>query len=394
MLDDPVARMNREIEISKVLAGHAHFMPILDANPEDGWLVMPIAQATAAERQDELHDPSRLLDLVKALIDVLSAAHQLGWLHRDITPYNVLLLDGRWTLADWGLVRRPRGETTKVDRTRFSIGTEGFAAPELSTTPHTATAASDIYSIGRVIAWALTGRKPQPNLTLFPDPGPWRTIVRQTTEQDPQMRPQNVQGLLELINAELAGPPPSLDDRVRTLVVEAQENAPEAVGALLGLAVEHPRHYDLHLQALTDVPPEAAAEHFISTPARGTVVLDSFTYLVDGGGRYVQFGEANRTVIWLGRVAARAGEREAWDLLDEAVRCMLAWDGAWDQWNAQDQITLWLRKLSGDAAQIVAAALQAHPSAARHFGRLAEDVRVDSRIRRQIQNAIERGGRS
>jgi hypothetical protein len=112
---------------------------------------------------------------------------------------------------------------------------------------------------------------------------------------------------------------------------------------------------------------------------------------VNGGGRYVQFGEANRTVIWLGRVAARAGEREAWDLVDEAVRCMLAWDGAWDQWNAQDQITLWLRKLSGDAAQIVAAALQAHPSAARHFGRLAEDGRVDSGIRRHIQNGIERG---
>ena len=366
-------------------------MPILDANADDGWLIMPIAQATAAERQDDLRNEGALLELVNALIDVLAAVHRHGWLHRDITPHNILMLDGRWTLADWGLVRRPSGQTTKADRTRSSLGTEGFAAPELSAAPHDATAACDIYGIGRVVAWALTGEKPQPNRQLLPSPGPWRTIVRRTTEPDPQLRPQTVQDLLHLIDTELSGPPTSLEDRARTLGLEAQQGSQDAIAALMGLAVENPLHYDLHLQFLTAVLPEAAALHLSANPARATAVLGSFTRLVDGdGSRHVQFGEAARAVMWLHRIAATAAAQEAWDLLDEAVRCMLTWDGAWDQWRAQGQVTPWLRALSGSAANVVAAALHDHPSAAGHFGQLAQDGSVDSGIRHQIQTAISR----
>ncbi|MGY5003884.1 AbiJ-related protein [Streptomyces griseus] len=391
--DDPVARMKREIEISGLLEGHAHFMPILDANATEGWMVMPIAEATASDRQAELRNPSGLLNMVNALIDVLSTAHQHGWLHRDITPYNVMLLDGRWTLADWGLVRRPHGQTTKPGRTRFSIGTDGFAAPELATSPHSATAASDIYSIGRLAAWALTDQRPRPNVPLYPGPefGAWRTIVRQTTEQEPQNRPQSVQGLLTLINGQLTGNLPSLESRVRTLLVQAKEGSGEPVREVIGLAVENPRHYDLHLQSVTALPAKSVTKHFMNSPARAAAVLGSFAGLVNGDGtRRVQFGEANLTVTWLHELAAAAAELEAWDLLDEAVRCLFIWDGAWDQWKAQGQITPWLRRLSGAAARITADALQAHPSSARHFNRLLQDSSADEAIREAINAATNR----
>ncbi|MFE2945346.1 hypothetical protein ACFXKG_40955 [Streptomyces sp. NPDC059255] len=64
----------------------------------------------------------------------LAEAHRTGWLHRDIKPSNILLLDGHWRLADWGIVRRPRCHTTELI-TKERIGTEEFAAPELSVTP-------------------------------------------------------------------------------------------------------------------------------------------------------------------------------------------------------------------------------------------------------------------
>ncbi|WP_234320477.1 protein kinase domain-containing protein [Streptomyces sp. SBT349] len=99
-MEIPTARMRREIDISRVLDGHPHYMPILDANAEEGWLIMPMAVATAAERHNELQDPQRLLDLARSLIDVLAVAHRHDWLHRDIKPQNILLLDNKWTLAD------------------------------------------------------------------------------------------------------------------------------------------------------------------------------------------------------------------------------------------------------------------------------------------------------
>lgn len=165
-----VARMRREIEVGQLLKDHPHAMPILDFGADHTWFVMPWAQATAAQRQELLREPAELRGLVDALASVLAAAHEHGWLHRDIKPSNILYFEGRWTLADWGIVRRPRGQTTKVGRTGLYIGTEGFAAPELSVAPHEATASSDIYSIGRVIAWALTGEGPEPICRRCPLP--------------------------------------------------------------------------------------------------------------------------------------------------------------------------------------------------------------------------------
>ncbi|MFD4866260.1 protein kinase [Streptomyces sp. NPDC058412] len=385
--ETPVARMRREIEISRLLNGHPHYMPILDANADDGWLVMPLADGTAAQRRDLLNKPGELRSLVKSLIDVLALAHRHDWLHRDIKPDNILLLENRWTLADWGIVRRPRGKTTKAGRTSFEIGSEGFAAPELSVNAHEASHASDIYSVGRVIAWAVTGTDPQPNIALLPPPGPWRTIVRATTQHDPAHRPQHVHDLLTLIDRELSTPPISLQERAQTLQVKAQSGDQSATDQLLKLAADHPESFDLYVRALTELRPPQATSALLQNASQATELLQALGRHVHGDGRVVQFGEAARVVMWLHAIAAVAATRRAWDLFDEAARTMLIWDGAWDQWSAQDRVTPWLRALSGDAASLVAAALHDHPSSARHFSGLVEDAAVDVRIRQAVQAA-------
>ncbi|WP_328982326.1 hypothetical protein [Streptomyces mirabilis] len=65
-----VARMRREIEVSQLLGRQTHYMPILDSSPQDGWLVLPMAQATAEGRHDDLRDPASLRGLVEALMGV------------------------------------------------------------------------------------------------------------------------------------------------------------------------------------------------------------------------------------------------------------------------------------------------------------------------------------
>ncbi|MFE9859211.1 serine/threonine-protein kinase [Streptomyces sp. NPDC005780] len=249
-VERPVARMRREIEVGQFLNGHLHAMPVLDFGADHTWFVMPWAEA-AEERRDQLQQPGQLRALVTALASVLAPAHAHDWLHRDIKPSNILCLDGRWTLADWGIVRRPRGQTTKVGRTGLHIGTEGFAAPELSQTPHEATASSDIYSIGRVIAWALTGDLPITNLPLLPPPGPWRSIVRATTHQDPQRRPQSVGDLLALIDREHADYPEDPIQAARLHLDVANLGDPAAADTLLTLAGDHPQDYELHVGVLT-----------------------------------------------------------------------------------------------------------------------------------------------
>ncbi|MFE7931253.1 hypothetical protein ACFU6S_21435 [Streptomyces sp. NPDC057456] len=62
------ARMLREIEVAQALGGNRHVMPVLDSSPRAEWFVMPLAQATAEQRQSELqHDgPSVMRVLLRA----------------------------------------------------------------------------------------------------------------------------------------------------------------------------------------------------------------------------------------------------------------------------------------------------------------------------------------
>jgi serine/threonine protein kinase len=162
---------------------------------------MPLADETARTCRSDLTEDAQLQELVAAICDALRIAHETGWIHRDLKPANLLRLNGIWNVADWGLTRRPRGQTTSPDRTRTGtpFGTDGWAAPELSSDAHAAGPQADIYSIGQIIGWAITGRAPKPESPLIPPDDPWRRVVRSATQPDPAHRPPTVHALLEII---------------------------------------------------------------------------------------------------------------------------------------------------------------------------------------------------
>lgn len=200
--EDAVHRMGREIDMGQRYGDHPNVMPVLDADPGGRWFIMPHADGSALDHMDRLRENTALRGLVEAACDGLRQPHTDGWTHRDIKPANILLLQGRWVVADWGLGRRPRGQTSVPARTRTGsgFGSEGFAAPELqSGNPHDATPATDIYSIGRLIGAILTGQLPETNIPLLPEIDTWRTVVAEATQRNPADRPQDVDEFLRLL---------------------------------------------------------------------------------------------------------------------------------------------------------------------------------------------------
>lgn len=200
--DDSVHRMGREIDMGQQYGDHPNVMPVLDADPDCRWFIMPHANGSAADHVARLREATALRGLVEAACEGLRQPHADGWTHRDIKPANILYLQDRWVVADWGLGRRPRGQTSVPRRTRTGsvFGSEGFAAPELlSGNPHDATPATDIYSIGRLIGAILTGQPPETNIPLLPETGPWRSVVAEATHRAPANRPQDVDEFLRLI---------------------------------------------------------------------------------------------------------------------------------------------------------------------------------------------------
>ncbi|WP_327238849.1 MULTISPECIES: protein kinase domain-containing protein [unclassified Streptomyces] len=381
-------RMSREVAAAQHLGNNPHVMPVLDFSPAHEWFVMPMAEATVADRRTQLQDPRELRTLLDALGTALSQAHQGDWIHRDIKPANILLLDGRWTVADWGIARRPRGQTSAAGvLTNAAIGTEGFAAPELSVNGHEATPASDIYSIGQLIGWILTGTWPQANVPLLPRYGPWYAVVRQATQHNPAHRPQNIAAFLDLVARETDSHSELPIVRARRLLEDANNDNTAAAAQLLTLAADQPDSYELYLDVVTHLN---VGVTLLSNVDQTAAVVRALTAHAPGDrGDWPRPEEAARTIWWLLDVARLAARKERWEVLDAAVQGMCDWDGRWDQWDPQRDVRAWMRTLTGHAATVVATALRAQPAGARHLHELTDDRRTDIAIRSAIHAATQ-----
>jgi hypothetical protein len=380
-----VARMRREINLARVLGDNPHVIPVLDNSDRYHWFVMPLAAATADTSQADLSDPVKLRELVTAICDALRPAHALGWIHRDLKPSNLLLLDEIWTVGDWGTTRRPRGQTTVPNRTRAGtlLGTEGFAAPELSVDAHQAGPQADIYSIGQIIGWALRGELPQANIPLLPASGPWRRIAKAATMPDPGRRPATVDELLDIIRQELDYEQPDGSALADELRAAADSGDGTAAAQLFALAARHPDDIRLYTEVLTGLS-RAAVNAAVAADMQQTaeVVRAMTTYV---GHPDVHYGDAARITIWLHWIEVRAAEADNLDLLQEAADATLTWDAHWDQRVPQAQIRPWMTALRGDQAAVVARALHDHRGAAAHFAELSGNRDADVRIRRAVQ---------
>ncbi|GLZ34481.1 serine/threonine protein kinase [Lentzea sp. NBRC 105346] len=89
----------------------------------------------------------------------LAAAHEIGVLHRDVKPSNVLVdLQGNAHLIDFGIARS-KGDST-LTATGMMVGTPDFLAPETAR-GEAATPASDSWQLAATISYALTGQPPR-----------------------------------------------------------------------------------------------------------------------------------------------------------------------------------------------------------------------------------------
>lgn len=163
---DALHRFTREAENASRIS-HPNVASIFDFGETDTGLVYLAMEFIEGESLgDMLAREKRLPPLVAADIigqasDALQAAHDLGILHRDIKPDNLMISarsDGTYTvkLVDFGIARSLEWHEQQVTRTGLAVGTPEFMSPE-QISGDVLDARSDQYSLALVGFLLLTG---------------------------------------------------------------------------------------------------------------------------------------------------------------------------------------------------------------------------------------------
>ena len=169
--DDPDAlnRFRNEASTASRLTS-AHVVKILDFGlfeEETPFLVMELLVgedlASLLSREGPL-PLAQVSDIVTQAARGLTAAHEVGCIHRDVKPQNLFLasVDGEKVvkLLDFGVARRPVVATTAATKSGQLLGTPLYMGPEQLTTPAAIDARADLWALAVVAYEALTGDLP------------------------------------------------------------------------------------------------------------------------------------------------------------------------------------------------------------------------------------------
>ncbi len=199
--DHPRARaaLGRELAGLQAGAGNPTFPRLISdhTDEETPYLVMQYVDgpslAEVVDEQGALDSTDAAL-LGATLLPALLVLHASGLAHVDVKSENVLLLDGRPFLVDFGSAR----ELGRPQPPGHPVGTTGYAAPEMEACEPIA-ASMDLYGLGTVLAEALTG-KPFPDGAPLP-PGPVTPLVERLLDPDPSRRGSPPEILRELADS-------------------------------------------------------------------------------------------------------------------------------------------------------------------------------------------------
>ncbi|MEX2534975.1 MAG: serine/threonine-protein kinase [Trueperaceae bacterium] len=194
-------------------------------NPVEDWLelagrpgvVMPFVPGTLLNRWHAGGNRQPFLTAFAGVLRALAHLHELGIVHRDVKPENILVdREGHAVLVDYDLATGIDAEEEQI----MAAGTVAFLSPEQAR-GEPATAASDLYAAGVILFWGLTGEVPftgtvdqvvrahvgsQPPAARRVDPElvPFEPLLERLLAKDPERRYHSaleVLGELELIQS-------------------------------------------------------------------------------------------------------------------------------------------------------------------------------------------------
>src|SRR5262249_3240576 len=226
---ETLVRFRREAEAIASL-DHPNILPIHEVSEsEDGLPYFSMKYAIGGSLRAAapgLRNKAReCVRLVAKIAHAIAYAHSKGILHRDLQPGNLLLDEnGEPMVSDFGLAKW-LDQDSDLTRTLETLGTPGYIAPEQAEClAADLTPAADVYSLGAILFYLLTGRPP------FVGPNVLHVIHQAVATPAPRLR-------------SLAQ---SLDRDLETIVARCLESDPKARYQSAGALAEDLEHWLRH----------------------------------------------------------------------------------------------------------------------------------------------------
>lgn len=195
-----LTRFRREVEAAQMVSS-IYTAPVLKAGVDENppWVATAYVAGPALDQVGRLPEPA-LWRLLAGLSEALAAIHAAGIIHRDLKPANVLLATDGPKVIDFGISKAL--DLSTMTSIGSVLGTPAFMSPEQAKTQD-ASPASDVFSLGSVLAYAATGRAPfgggasvavlyrvvhdSPMLDGIPEA--LRLVISRCLDKDPGRRP-------------------------------------------------------------------------------------------------------------------------------------------------------------------------------------------------------------
>lgn len=230
--DELIARFEREVMLTSRLQ-HPATVEIYDyGRTPDGTFYFAmeyIDGLTLAQlvEKDGVQPVARVAHILKQVCESLREAHNKGLVHRDVKPPNIMVCERGGEsdvvkVLDWGLIKDVRAnESRNLTQYARVLGTPVYMPPERVRDPTQADPQVDIYGLGAVAYFLLTGR------LLFDAPNDF-DLKRMVVESD---APRASLHATELI-------PRRLDDLIARCLAKAPADRPRSVVELISLFTE------------------------------------------------------------------------------------------------------------------------------------------------------------
>lgn len=172
---EQISRFQREAEAAAHLS-HPNIVSVYEVGEHNGLPYFSLEFVDGKTVSDLMKETTftakRAAELLIPVSRGVEYSHQMGVLHRDLKPQNILLTeDGTPKVADFGLAKRLDDDNDQ-DKTREGVilGTPGYMAPEQARVSDKVGPQTDVYALGCILYYLMTGRPP------FTAPTPFETV--------------------------------------------------------------------------------------------------------------------------------------------------------------------------------------------------------------------------